>query len=391
MTLILSMIFQLIVILASGLFVTTLCHKSLDSSTRIIGLSRSATVLILGCSPWLLTHTPQYVNLFFALISGLLISFLLTLQQFRNEPIRFTVITAAIPILVLIFLLSQPYFLTFYYNSAFLTGASIGLGIVVIFYIARLKLKRFFSIYLSMQIAALIVSAINLNEWTLLLATSIIVIADFLNILFTYREINHFYSTVHHETTYYKDQFEDAVEKEVKKRTFYMELSKEKMVQMNRTDHLTKLLNRKSIIMDIESLILDKNTTKFALFIFDIDYFKKINDTKGHSVGDDCLRSLAGILKSNAREYDLIGRFGGDEFILALPMLGYKESIAFGERLMEQIYMNTSPRFSISMGLSVYPWDGETYKQLFEVADKGLYLAKEDGRNRIGYKGYIKA
>ena len=87
----------------------------------------------------------------------------------------------------------------------------------------------------------------------------------------------------------------------------------------------------------------------------------------------------------------MIGRFGGDEFILALPMLGYKESIAYGERLMEQIYMNTSPRFSISMGLSVYPWDGETYKQLFEVADKGLYLAKEDGRNRIGYKGYIKA
>lgn len=391
MTLALSLIFQFIVILASGIFLTTFTHKSLKPSTKLLGLSQWVYPVILGFSPWLLTHTPDYVDLFFSTLTGLIVLIVLTLQFYQKEEAHLTVFAALLPLLVLAFLKSQPSFLNFFYNSFLLTGISIALGLLALFYVRRLNLGRFFIIFFSLQIAALIITAVNFNDVTLLAAASILAAAGLLNTVFTYQEINRFYSTVHHEASYYKDQFEDAVEKEVKKRTFYMELSKEKMVEMNRTDHLTRLLNRKSILADIESLILDKNTTKFVLFVFDIDYFKKINDTMGHVTGDVCLKNLASILKANSRDYDLLGRYGGDEFLVALPMVGYKEGLAYAQKLMEQIYINSNPRFTISMGMSVYPWDGETYKQLFEVADKGLYLAKEEGRNRIGYKGYIKA
>lgn len=390
MTQTLSIVFQIIILIAAGLFLTTFSHRMLTPSKKILGLSRCSIVLILGFSSWLLPNTPEYINFFFSILTGLAIIIMLCMQSAKKENVYLTFLTGILPILVLLFLKFQPYYLTFYYNSAIFTGLAITLGIIALFYIRNLKLGNFILFYLTLQIVALILSAINYNNTTLIFAASVIIFSDALNMFFTYQEINKSYLSVHQEASYYKDHFDDAVRKEVNKRTFYMELSKEKMVQLNRTDHLTKLLNRKSIIADIESLLSDRSTTKFVLFVLDIDYFKKINDTLGHTTGDTCLKNLASILKANAREYDLLGRFGGDEFIIALPMLGYKEGLDFGERLMKELSKNTNPKITISMGMSTYPWDGDTYKQLFEVADKGLYLAKEGGRNQIGYKGYIR-
>lgn len=194
--------------------------------------------------------------------------------------------------------------------------------------------------------------------------------------------------TAKHES--FEKQFEKEVELEVKKRTFYMELSKERMAEVNRTDHLTKLLNRKTLIASVNEAINNRNTSLFTLFVFDIDYFKQINDRYGHTTGDVCLKNLAAVLKSQLDGSAFAGRFGGDEFIVVLPNKGFKEGLSFGRQLMAEIAKQENPSFSISMGMAVYPWDGETYKALFDTADKGLYFAKEKGRKRLGYKGYIK-
>lgn len=391
MTLALSLSVQLLIMLSAGLFLTTLIHKTLKGSIRALGLSRLPLCTLLGFAPWLIMHTPTYVNLYFSEIACLLLFSIYTSKNLQRKDIYFTLLSAILPLLLLIVLSSQPDYMTFFYNSALVTGISIAFSLMMLFTLKQLKFDRFYTGYLALQVIALILTAININDWTLLAAVIVLIISDLACLIHIYREMNHFYSTVHHEANYYKEHFEVAVEKEVKKRTFYMEHSKNKVLELNRTDHLTKLLNRKAVLADIEDLILDKQTQKFVMFVFDIDYFKKINDTHGHTTGDVCLKTLAAIMKNNASENDLLGRFGGDEFIIALPNLGYKEGLAFGQRFMEQVYQNTNPRFTLSMGMSVYPWDGETYKQLFEIADKGLYLAKEEGRNRIGYKGYIRA
>ncbi len=387
----LSLSVQLLIMLSAGLFLTTLIHKSLKGSIRALGLSQLPMCILLGFAPWLIIHTPTYVNLYFSEIVCLILFSIYTSKNIQRKDIYFTMMSAILPLIVLVILNSQPYYMTFFYNSVLVTGISIGFSLLMLFTLKQLKFDKFYTAYLALQVIALILTAINLNDWTLFAAVLVLIASDAACLFHIYREMNHFYSTVHHEASYYKEQFEVAVEKEVKKRTFYMEHSKNKVLEMNRTDHLTKLLNRKEILAYIEVLILDKQTSKFVMFVFDIDYFKKINDTYGHTTGDVCLKTLAAVMKNNASPLDLLGRFGGDEFIIALPNLGYKEGLAYGQRFMEQVYHNTNPSFTLSMGMSVYPWDGETYKQLFEIADKGLYLAKDEGRNRIGYKGYIRA
>lgn len=388
--LIFYIVIQCIVILSSGVFLTTLSNKSLKATTKILGLSQLPMIVVLGFAPWTVANTPIHINLYFSQLACLSLFFIFTAQYIQHKEVKLSLFSGIIPFLVLLFLKSQPYYLTFVYNSILLTGLFIGLTILILICLKKLEFGTFYTVFLVMQVLALVFSALNLNDWTFMGSLLLLTIAILLCAVHIYRELSHFFTTATTENNYYKNQFEAAVEKEVKNRTFYMEHSRNKILEMNRTDHLTKLLNRKSILADVEDLILDKNVSRFVLFVFDIDFFKKINDTQGHSKGDACLKNLASILKTNSTENDLLGRFGGDEFIVALPMLGYKEGLTYGENLMSQIEANSNPKFTISMGMSVYPWDGETYKQLFEIADKGLYLAKEEGRNQIGYTGYIR-
>ena len=123
----------------------------------------------------------------------------------------------------------------------------------------------------------------------------------------------------------------------------------------------------------------------------DIDYFKKINDTYGHLVGDECLIQVAKVMKHCARDTDcLIARFGGEEFILLLPGSDNRTAIAFAERIRkstEQLsifHEGESICFTISLGIATTVPTAETKCiELITNADQSLYLAKEGGRNRV--------
>jgi diguanylate cyclase (GGDEF)-like protein len=137
-----------------------------------------------------------------------------------------------------------------------------------------------------------------------------------------------------------------------------------------------------------------------AVLLIDIDHFKQVNDRHGHLVGDEALRAVATILRSAIRAKDVIGRFGGEEFVIALPDTGLDEATITADRLRNAVA--NSPlaamcagvlddpdldpdtfRLTVSIGVAVYPGDGATVDDLLQRADRAMYAAKAAGRNRV--------
>ncbi len=152
-------------------------------------------------------------------------------------------------------------------------------------------------------------------------------------------------------------------------------------------DSLTGLFNRHFFLNHIqrEYVVAERTGRTFALLILDIDHFKSINDTHGHSSGDVVLEQFASILKSSIREIDLAARFGGEEFIVFMFAKAPDEAVQFGERLrkkVEQFAFGENISVTVTVGISFYV-NGCTFSSMFEKADKALYRGKEQGRNRV--------
>lgn len=180
-------------------------------------------------------------------------------------------------------------------------------------------------------------------------------------------------------------EFQYEVRKEVNKHTFHLKEVQEKMSHINKIDNLTKAYNKKAIFDMIEGLTDDRRIESFSIIMFDLDNFKTLNDTLGHVQGDICLKSLSNLAKECIRESDSLGRYGGDEFLIVLPKASLSTAITIGERFRALVDKKTQPHFTVSIGLATYPDDGNTLKELLDIADKGLYLSKEKGRNAVSY------
>lgn len=179
------------------------------------------------------------------------------------------------------------------------------------------------------------------------------------------------------------EKMEHSLHKEVKKRVFEIERSNERLLEISKTDLLTNTFNKITILNIIEKLISKKKEEVFSILMFDIDNFKTINDSLGHITGDICLKTLAMIASSNIRELDYLGRYGGDEFIIVLPTLSENEAMFVAERFRKKVNDTSNPKFTVSIGIATYPYDGQTVKELISAADKGLYKAKSSGKNSI--------
>ncbi len=156
------------------------------------------------------------------------------------------------------------------------------------------------------------------------------------------------------------------------------------------TDGLTGLCNYAHFVdqMEKEEARAGRNRSNFGVILFDLDHFKKVNDTFGHEKGNLLLRAVAGILQANARQTDTVARYGGEEFAILMPdSNGAERDVA--ER-MRKIVESTeftgitdgSLKITISGGVSTYPLDAKNISELLDKADKGLYKAKNGGRNR---------
>lgn len=184
-------------------------------------------------------------------------------------------------------------------------------------------------------------------------------------------------------------QWNRAVQLEVNRRVLELQRANQHLLETTKTDHLTSVYNKAGITDFIEDLLTRKKTSSFSLILFDIDGFKQINDTKGHTMGDYFLQQVAKIAASSIRNLDAVGRYGGDEFLLVLPNTTLKDACYVGERLRGNVEKNLEG-CTISAGIAIYPTDAATFLDLVKVADTGLYAAKEAGKNAVSYQGAVK-
>ena len=174
-------------------------------------------------------------------------------------------------------------------------------------------------------------------------------------------------------------------------RTLLDEWNYHTLKNLAHTDELTQLCNRRHFVNIAEQSIQQwPRPASSCLLMFDVDHFKKINDNYGHDVGDRVLQVIADTARKEMRQSDLLARFGGEEFIVLLNDTQMQDALVISERLRSSIqkqYLYDGPernlQFTISVGLSELESPTQNLDDLIKKADIALYVAKEQGRNRI--------
>lgn len=166
----------------------------------------------------------------------------------------------------------------------------------------------------------------------------------------------------------------------------------DRLQYLSRTDDLTGSLNRRALIEKLEDEVhrTQRYKTDLSILICDIDYFKEINDTYGHDTGDRVLRVISNLLKESLRSIDIIGRYGGDEFMMILPETSMKGAEEIAERIrlaVEDLKLQGEGKdlikTTVSLGVAEFNVDKEDINGLIKRADNALYIAKGKGRNRV--------
>ncbi len=172
--------------------------------------------------------------------------------------------------------------------------------------------------------------------------------------------------------------------KKLKQVINHLDKSVDVLYEIATKDEKTGLYNNRFFreIFDIE-LENAKRGKVFCLIVVDIDFFKKVNDKYGHLTGDRVLKSLAKILQKSLRKKDIIARFGGEEFFVLLPDTIIKKAEKIAERLRKKVEESkVNPKITISLGVSEYK-KRDNFRTITNRADKALYKAKEQGRNKV--------
>lgn len=165
-----------------------------------------------------------------------------------------------------------------------------------------------------------------------------------------------------------------------------------RLEQQSIRDSLTGLYNRNfmEISLDRELSRAARRNQTLAVLMLDVDHFKQFNDTHGHAAGDAILREIAKIFHDNIRAEDIACRYGGEEFTILLPDVAARTACERAERILEAVArlnvtldVHTYSGVTISIGVALYPNDGETAEQLLRRADEALYRSKRAGRNRL--------
>jgi diguanylate cyclase (GGDEF)-like protein len=166
----------------------------------------------------------------------------------------------------------------------------------------------------------------------------------------------------------------------------------ERLKHMSRTDALTGLENRRSSETQLDVLFAhgERLGEPLSCVLCDLDRFKSVNDDYGHQAGDAVLKQFAGILKREAREIDLVGRYGGEEFVVLLPGTVLDAAVTFAERVRKAVEAHTfvfeggSLKRTASFGVAGWPHPRvSNCDRLVRAADDAMYVAKETGRNRV--------
>lgn len=158
-------------------------------------------------------------------------------------------------------------------------------------------------------------------------------------------------------------------------------------------DKLTGLFNRpyhdEAFIQQIS--LAKRYQEPFSILFLDVDNFKTVNDTYGHLAGDTALQAIAGVILKEKRDSDIASRFGGEEFVILMPHTDNVSAYIFAERLRKQVesldilYRDQTFKLTVSGGIASYPFNTDDPKELLQMADSAVYLAKGAGKNNISH------
>jgi diguanylate cyclase (GGDEF)-like protein/PAS domain S-box-containing protein len=170
-----------------------------------------------------------------------------------------------------------------------------------------------------------------------------------------------------------------------------LEALKERLREESIHDALTGLYNRRYLgdYLDRELIVAKRANHPVSVIMADIDHFKNVNDHHGHLAGDEVLRVFGDLMKRHARASDVCCRYGGEEFLLILPRMRQEIAVERAEQLrgaladIQILYGETPIAVTASFGVATFPGDGETTDTLLSAADKAMYAAKTEGRNRV--------
>jgi len=159
-------------------------------------------------------------------------------------------------------------------------------------------------------------------------------------------------------------------------------------------DYLTNAFSRRFTILRIDEELQKsiRDSSDFSLIFFDIDNFKHVNDTYGHKMGDDVLKLVATLAKSSIRSFDILGRYGGEEFIILLPNTGAEEAFTIAQRIRRNFESKSMEKFKIritaSFGVTshlLHP-DVRSVSSLMDIADSAQYESKRLEKNTVNIK-----
>jgi diguanylate cyclase (GGDEF)-like protein/PAS domain S-box-containing protein len=169
-------------------------------------------------------------------------------------------------------------------------------------------------------------------------------------------------------------------------------LLEHRLEALSNSDMLTGLSNRRHFYELAANEIerSQRHNTLFALAMLDVDHFKRVNDTHGHAVGDQVLKELSAVCKTELRQVDIIARIGGEEFVILMPQTDHAAAVTVLERLRETIQARTVPSssgepvgFTVSIGVAAQRWGETDIDEILARADAALYEAKRLGRNQV--------
>jgi diguanylate cyclase (GGDEF)-like protein len=185
---------------------------------------------------------------------------------------------------------------------------------------------------------------------------------------------------------------EIEIQKEtLKKMNSYLEEKNEQLFLHSTVDPLTKTYSRRyfSELFSKELTKSKRHPLPLCCIIFDIDHFKKINDNYGHLAGDYILQAISKVIHGKIRNEDIFGRYGGDEFLIALPETDLKAGVIVAEKIRKTIseetfiFSETGIKVTLSMGISAVDDSVDTTEAVINNSDSALYVAKRKGRNRV--------
>lgn len=166
----------------------------------------------------------------------------------------------------------------------------------------------------------------------------------------------------------------------------YLEIAR--LSRLSQVDPLTGVLNRRGLDTELEGQPANPEKPEIAVVMVDIDHFKRVNDTRGHAVGDSVLRHIARILGQNLRSTDSVTRYGGEEFLMVLPELDQDDAMRVAQRAREAVenqpaqVAGEAVPVTISLGVAGGLWT-QGLRTLIDRADAALYEAKQSGRNKV--------